>query len=394
MKLPRTAKVVGYIEEDLIADAAKEVTIQKVWRKWAALAACLMVLVAVGTALLPSYLQNREEPHLDTDDRYKENIVNSEAGVVLWPWEALTVYEQYRETEIDGIRYSAAGTTNSAAGIGKKIGTYTLTGYDNIKEELHSADFDVYQMKNAQQSHYVAVEMGEGYSIFRKADYDPPNTLGELMETVDLPRLVKLERFSKGGEGNRTEHYTLKNDRYVWQVLSACKDAAFTEELIQVDKSISFTVTSEELGIYKQAMYISRDGYLWTNMMSWGYCFQIGEEAAVDIIDYATSHCKEAAFEPYQQSVMGQITAITEDSILLDDTLLCKDPTDGMMYTVLLDDPRISRYIKHDLVKEGDMVEIVCERGSNPQEDTIIRSAVAINEIILSDSDGTVYIPE
>ncbi len=394
MKLPRTAKVVGYIEEDLIADAAKEATAPKAWRKWAALAACLVVLAAVGTALLPPYWQNREEPHLDTENRYKDTIVNSETGTILWPWEDLTVYEQYRETEIDGIRYSVAGITNSAAGIGKKIGTYTLTGYDNIKEEHHSADFDVYRLKNAQQSHYVAVEMGEGYSIFRKADYDPPNTLGELMETVDLPKLVKLERFSKSGEGNRTEHYTLKNDRYVWQVLSACKDASFTEELIQVDKSISFTVTSEELGIYKQAMYISRDGYLWTNMMAWGYCFQIGEEAAVDIIDYATSHCKEAAFEPYQQSVMGQITAITEDSILLDDTLLCKDPTDGMVYTVLLDDPRISRYIKHALVKEGDMVEIVCERGSDPQEDTIIRSAVAINEIILSDSDGTVYIPE
>ena len=88
----------------------------------------------------------------------------------------------------------------------------------------------------------------------------------------------------------------------------------------------SFTITSETLGVYKVAMYVTVDGYLWTNAFNYQYLFNIGEDAASKIIKYAKENSTEAEYEPYQNTIVGKITEITDEYILLDDSILCANP--------------------------------------------------------------------
>ena len=56
--------------------------------------------------------------------------------------------------------------------------------------------------------------------------------------------------------------------------------AIFTPWVAHDREYYSFTITSETLGVYKVAMYVTVDGYLWTNAFNYQYLFNIGEDAA------------------------------------------------------------------------------------------------------------------
>ena len=108
-------------------------------------------------------------------------------------------------------------------------------------------------------------------------------------------------------------------------------------------------------------MYITEDGYLWTNAFSWQYLFNIGKDAAGKIIKFTKENSSEATYEPYRNYVTGTIAEITNGYILIDDSVLCKDPADGIRYKVLLDDIRISRFVDKGFAKAGDIVQIMYE---------------------------------
>ena len=72
-------------------------------------------------------------------------------------------------------------------------------------------------------------------------------------------------------ESNISVSYT-HLDVYKRQVLSECRNAPFVEDQTCTvgDRSyLSFTITSEALGVYKVALYVTADGYLWTNAFDW-----------------------------------------------------------------------------------------------------------------------------
>lgn len=132
--------------------------------------------------------------------------------------------------------------------------------------------------------------MEDSYYVFKSSEYSPPSTLGELMETVNLSKVVELSRFSEKEDNPNSNHFVLNNDDYIWEVLTDCKSAVFVEDeswMVGDRDYLSFTITSDSLGAYKAALYVTEDGYLWTNAFDWQYLFNIGEEAAGKIIKYA-----------------------------------------------------------------------------------------------------------
>lgn len=154
----------------------------------------------------------------------------------------------------------------------------------------------------------------------------------------------------------------------------------------------SFTITSEALGVYKVALYVTEDGYLWTNAFDWQYLFNIGEDAASRIIHYAKENSTEVEYEPYRNSVAGTIIEITEEYIVVDDSILCKNPTDGITYKVLLNDLCISRYVDCGIVKVGDTVQISYEGEIDETSGNTIAGTISVFKATIS--DGDVLIPE
>lgn len=240
-----------------------------------------------------------------------------------------------------------------------------MVGYDEINSgKKYTEEFEVYKLKDAAQSQFVAVKMEGKYYVFKNDKYAPPSTLGELFDLMDLSKVIELNTFSENGDGPNKNHFVLNNDDYVWEVLAGCENAPFVEDekWVAHDREYySFTITSETLGVYKGAMYVTVDGYLWTNAFNYQYLFNIGEDAASKIIKYAKENSTEAEYEPYQNTIVGKITEITDEYILLDDSILCANPDDGITYKILLNDLRISRYAESGAIRVGENVQITYE---------------------------------
>lgn len=333
-----------------------------------------------------------------TGDRYKDLNIFADEYAIVWSWECLTIYEKYTNLEIDGVEYFGKGRAVSAALVGESIGNYTVVGYDRTNDnKKYTAEFEVYKLQDIAQNQFVAVKMDGSYYVFKSKVYAPPSTLGELMETVNLPRVVELNRFSVNGDNSNRNYFILNSDDYIWEVLSNCKSAVFVEDqnwtkTIGDRDYLSFSITSDALGVYKVVMYVTEDGYLWTNAFGRQYLFNIGEDAAGKIIKYAKENSTEADFEPYENSVTGKIVEITEEYILLDDSILCKDPADAITYKILLNDLRISRYVERKIVKVGDTVQITYEGEIDEANGNTINSAISVSKAFIS--SGVVLIPE
>ncbi len=398
MKTPRIINSVGHIDDDLITAATENKMKPKFspWLKWGSIAACFAVIVIAGTAFLPTLLKG-EEPQ-GTDGRYKDIYIHTSESAIIWPWEYRTTFEKYTSLMMNDVEYNSKMNAVSESLVGDKIGTYTVTGYDETTDKKYTADAEVYHLLNVTANQFVAVKIEDDYCVFKSNEYIPPNTLGELFKQVDLSKAVELNRFSENDSTPDSKHYLLNDDEYIWEILSECKEAPFVEDQNwhAGDRShLSFTITSEVLGVYKVAMYVTEDGYLWTNAFSWQYLFNIGEDAAGEIITYAKENSEETEYEPYQNTIVGTITEITDEHILVEDSVLCENPEDGITYRVLLNDLRIFRYVEHGIIKVGNNVQITYDGEiypSNANYTNTINSAVSASKVIIS--EGDVLIPE
>ncbi len=398
MKTPRIINSVGHIDDDLITGATENKKKSKFspWLKWGSIVACFAVIVIAGTAFLPSLLKGKEPQ--GTDGRYKDIYIHTSESAIIWPWEYRTTFEKYTSLTMNDVEYNSKRNAVSESLVGDKIGTYTVTGYDETTDKKYTADAEVYHLLNVTADQFIAVKIEDDYCVFKNNEYNPPDTLGKLFEQAELSKVVELNRFSENDSTPDSKHYLLNDDEYIWEVLSECKEAPFVENQnwYAGDRSyLSFTITSEVLGVYKVAMYVTEDGYLWTNAFSWQYLFDIGEDAAGKIIAYAKENSAETDYEAYQNAIVGTITEITDEHILVEDSVLCENPEDGITYRVLLNDLRISRYVEHGIIKVGNNVQITYEGEiypSNAYYANTINSAVSASKVIIS--EGDVLIPE
>lgn len=393
MKIPRIANSVGHMDDDLISEAAENNHKHNPWLKWGSVAACFAVLVIAGTIFLPPFLEGNVNPG-GPGGKYKDYYTQNE-GAIVWPWEYQTAYEKYNRIKVDGVEYFGKRREVSEEWLGSYIGAYTASGYDELTNKKYTADFEVYELQNLARNQFVAVKLEENYYVFQNAKYNPPATLGALMEEVDLSKVLELNRFSENGDGVDKKYYMLSSDDYIWSLLMECKDATFVkDEKWSAFKReyLSFSITSEPLGVYKKVLYITKDGYLWTNAFDWAYIYNIGEENAGKIIQYAKEHSEETVYESYTNAIAGKITEITNEYILVDDSILCENPEDGGTFKILLNDIRISRYVDYGMIHVGDTVQVTYEGEINEQNTNTISNAISISEAIIS--GGDVSIPE
>jgi hypothetical protein len=213
------------------------------------------------------------------------------------------------------------------------------------------------------------------------------------METYNLSEYIGLNRFSFKGDGIEENYYFINDDAYVWNILKSCADAPFyTDEMVwrkSKENYISFTVTSEALGVYKNSLYVTENGYVWTNVFNGAFIYNIGTEAATNIIKYAKENSTETTYEPFRNAIYGEVVEIKDDYILVDDSVLCKDPAEGIVFKIMLNDLRISRYIDCGIINVGETVQISFEGDI---KNNTVDSAITVAKIIVLDKQ--VLIPE
>lgn len=398
MKTPRTVNVVGHIDHDLIEAAAecKRKKKTNIWLKWGSIAACFALVVATAVIVIP--MLQGGDPGIELGDHqrpWKDVTISAGESAYVWPWEYKTIDEKYLLLNIEGKEFAGRQKEIGTSLIGKKIGTYKATGYDDYSEGVHHENFDVYEIKGISSEELVAASMDGKYYVFISEEWNPPATFGEVLDLYNLQSTMELKHFSVEEQGKEDRHYNLSNDEYIWELLSSCRSAEYADpkDWVAHDRDyISFTITSEALGVYKHAMYITEDGYFWTNAFNGAYLYRIGTDAAKAIIDYAVDNAVPGEFVPYMHRLAGTITEIGDGYILLDDSILCVNPDDGITYKIVTTNPKISRLFDSEMLSVGDTVQVQYTDFVDLEPNAVIDSAAAIYKAKIS--DGDVLIPE
>ena len=390
-------EAIGDISDKKIKDAKQvKKAKQPIWLKWGAMAACLCLVVTAGISV---FLGNdTEQTYVGGVMReYKNVSVSSSEEAIEWPWEYQTVYERFSTIIYEGKEYTTKtfGLAADKTLIGNKIGSCEAIGYDNYTEKEYRQDIEVWQINGISTDLMIAAEMDGQFYTFKYNEYVPPVTLGEVLDNYSLPETLALNKFAVYKEGKETGYYSLDDDDYIWQVLEECRDVQFVEDeaggRISRDR-ITFTATSESLGVYKRAFYVTADGYISTNIFDWAYTFYIGEDAATDIISYANKNAVKINREPYSYSLAGTLTEIGDGYILVDDSILCVDENDGMVFKVLTTDLRISRCIDYQKISTGSIVVISFTEPVNVEDGNVVSNAVSMARGTIY--DGEIVVPE
>ena len=398
MKIPKMADAVGEIDQDLVGAAAKDVKkAKRPFGKWGVLvAACLCVVIVAGVIVVPMLRGEAELPNMppretvsfgDLERNYKKQDAVGAETAIEWPAEYLSAMEKHAYIVWSLRNYVTSGIEVQTHNLGEKLGNYL--GYE------------VREVKGAPREHVIALGIEGVYYAYRCRDGydDKPATLGELFDRYNLAKVLELDRFSTADDKyhHSTGHYGLTaDDDYIIEVLASCRNAkvyADSDHWQGSEPYISFTVTSDALGVYKKAMYITEDGYLWTNVFEYAYIYEIGTEAASKIIAYAMENSVEKPMEPYEYRLAGTLVKIEDGYAYIDDSIMCVDESEGMVFRVSLADIRVRRCIEYAGVGVGDLVVVTFRGGIDLEDGNLILDARSIDEAILTD-DGGAAVPE
>lgn len=369
-------------------EAADEKPVRKKpsWVKWGAAATCLGAVLLAGAFLL------REKGPAKTvtvniggvTREYKNNNVGHTLESIEWRWEEMADVERYTSLEWNGKTFATRRSAVSRSLLGDELDTVEVTGSDTYSDEVHRLECEVYEIAGVSPELYVAVGLDGEFYVFHQNEYDPPATLGELLDSCSLPQTLTLVQFTRCDGPEESSRYRQDDDAYLWSVLEDCRDAEFVKA-VETDpfwgldgEYLSFTAESEALGVHNLVFYVTKSGYIQTNIFSYAYMFRIGEEATGQIIDYALSHSEPSQWERLYNGVAGTVTAIEDGYLFIDDSIRCADPEDGMVFRVPLDDVRISRHIGY--IGVGDLVSVTFTGDIDVEAGNVVRGAFDLTE--------------
>ena len=398
MKIPKMADAVGEIDQDLVGAAAKDVKkAKRPFGKWGVLvAACLCMVIVAGVIVVPMLRGEEELPDVppretvsfgDLERNYKKQDAVGAESAIQWPAEYLSTMEKHAYIVWSLRNYATSGIEVQPHNLGEKLGNYL--GYE------------VREVKGAPREHVIALGIEGVYYAYRCRDCydDKPETLGELFDRYNLAEVLELDRFSTADDKyhHSTGFYGLTaDDDYIIEVLASCRDAKVYADSDHWQGSgpyLSFTVTSDALGVYKKAMYITEDGYLWTNVFEYAYIYEIGTEAAGKIIAYAMENSVEKQMEPYEYRLAGTLVKIEDGYAYIDDSIMCVDESEGMVFRVSLTDIRVRRCIEYAGVGVGDLVVVTFRGGIDLADGNLILDARSIDQASLTEN-GDAVVPE
>lgn len=324
----------------------------------------------------------------DTRERDESKSFYSSLSAREWPWNCKEVFEQFTFVEYNGETYSIRSrNTLSKDKVGKKLGTATMRGYDIYEDKTHTTTCGIYEIKGIDSSRFIAVKYQgyDGYYVFNmRSEFDPPATLGDLISALNLTETFPLTTIY---HDSKLYGLTEADSEVLWSMFLKHTDAETleTENIPSGKKKLSFVIVSEELGADNLSWALYDNGYIVTNIESYGYRYYIGEDAVNEIVDYALKH-KTGEIADNTQYIIGNVTEIGEDYIKVNDAIMMKNPDEGIEFTVMANDMRIKRYIISGFLKKGQLVRIT-HTGTLTGNHTVVETATNLEEVMLAEND-------
>ena len=424
-----TADVLRRRDEAVAAQAKKNRSIRRV----ALAASVCLVTVGVTAGIWGGMVLNRPNdgtteiggttkptPEIQTDapangafwddlrERKDINVMIPETSIE-WRWEDMTDDERYTNLDLDGKTYRMRGTVTNYLGEWLESGEAYGFAWDQDNAR-HGIPCEIYALTFSPDHSVVAVQFegsSEVYRFEREREYDPPKTLGEFMETRKLSEVLPLtslyhERWDGGSSKYDKFALSAEHSDGVWAILEKYGDAPFTENsseesfnIHHYDKErIGFSATSEVLGIRNQSFAVNDNGYIITNIEQYGYNYFIGVDAAREVIDYVKAHMTDPLPEEKAPVyyIVGTVTEKGDGYIKVDDSIMMKNPEDGLTFTIDVTDKKLGRVCDAQ-ISVGDHVMITYDGRISEDGSLLIETAVSIQEAWITEG-GDVLIPE
>ncbi len=323
----------------------------------------------------------------DLRERDNSKSINIPMSAREWPWNCKEVFEQFTFLEYNGRTYIIRSrNTLSKDKVGKKLGTATMRGYDIYEDKTHTTTCGIYEIKGIDSSRFIAVKYQghDGYYVFNMRDYDPPATLGDLITALNLTETFPLTTIYYG---SKKYGLTEADSEALWGMFLKHTDAETLERenIPSGKKKLTFVIVSEELGTDNLSWSLYDNGYIVTNIDSYGYRYYIGEDSVDEIIEYAVKH-KAWEITDNRQYIIGNVTEIGEDYIKVDDSIMMKNPDEGIEFTVMANNMNIKRYIISGFLKKGQLVRIT-HTGTLTGNHTVVETATMLEEVMLAEND-------
>ncbi len=397
MRKKKLSEIMNHIDVDYIEEVAlykREAKIHCRFRrlKWVGMAVCLAIAVLVGALLIPRIWDGKNEKEherlitlADMKRPYKEVQIYTDDLGIIWPYEYVHLAGRCGFMNFQGRTYVKSRGLPDQSMIGNVIGTAESEVYEGNVFDFHAIgtqNFDVYKVKGISKENFIVVKIEDKFCLYQNTEYNFPNTFGDLIKVYNLTDNLEFNRFNVCEKYTEKGYFSLEDDYYIWKILSKCKKVTLTDDA-KWDHGkrnyLSFTVTMEELGVYKNVFYVTEDGYIWTNMFEFGMLFEIGEDAANKIILYATEHGVEIDEEPYLYSLAGTITEYGNDYILVNDSVLCENPEDGITFKLSIGEIMVRRYIEYLKMEVGDFVMVEYQYGIDTNAENEVKGVVDLH---------------
>ncbi len=382
--------VIGNLDERLISEseAYRPRKTARRPRRWLVAACACLVLAVIA---LPFVWR---EPDVNTVNlggvvrNYQAYSAASNNTALVWPWEYTMPEERYLSAVYNGVRYQTTARPISADLAATPCGTATASGYDIYTETSYTQEVTVYAIGGVDTARLLALDLDGTRFVFRaEQENNIPQTLGELLDWYLLAADVRLDAFTLNGDT-----YTLTNDAPFRELLLGLRDAPLrTEETGTREQMLSFSVTSEALGCYRRVFSITTDGYVYTNILDYGYTFAVGTDAANTLRAAATAGAVKTDAVPYAYEVVGVVTVIEDGYFVVNDSVLCTDSSDGIAFRIPTDDLRIRRYLEIPHFAVGDSVRVSFAGKIDAENGYTVTGAYAVEKVSLFVGDGDAY---
>lgn len=423
MKATNISEALGYIDDSLILEAESAKRNKTPIFKWCALAACLAIAVMAiisylikpspsdpiipgkdsGDVITPGEDAEHQEPSVSPDPTnrpYKDMQFSTNDEIAYIPtWDEMDVSEQYRSITVNGKIYTTLSSIPhrqmvKPEYVGAFLGVFEGRGYDSYTDTVHTKELEVFQIKNVNTDYLIAVKIEDTYYGFVSENHkNAPLTLGEFMSIYSLESYLSLTGFSIGTSYTSEGYYTVDSDRYIWQALAECNTAEAIETptpfSLKNKTYVQFTATSDALGFYKKVFTITKDGYVHTNAFNYSYTYKIDTGSAEKIFNHVNRNKEEAQRSQYYYYLIGTVTEVTDDYILVNDAVRCQNPEDGLTFKIMLNTSKLRR----EVCGVDSIVSIEMIRTLTVEDNLTVDFAVSINRCYI-DKNGDAFTEE
>lgn len=300
----------------------------------ASIAACLCLVAVIGTPIVlfgfnrerisdSGYVQGSQKSVSESQNEisYKGSSASSQNGeidsskseskeIYEFPkWSERSISQQYTELAFNNLKYFGADAKISQENIGDKLGTGELSGYDedcSVGEKAYKKNGTVFTIKSIASRCAVAVKFEESddYFIYRNSYYKP-ETLGDFIEDLSLKENIRFGSAEGLYEGDMLVACDSFDKAEAWKILLSDESLKTEWEIPMTEEPediMNISISVPAIGHENIGIWLTKNGYLCTNIMDTQKRFNIGKDKVQEFIDYVI---KNGKVNEASQSVEG-----------------------------------------------------------------------------------------